>query len=819
MKRFSILAFIFISFSFLLNAESLVVRILDPGYEAYEALLSKGVDIALYHQGKFLDLVISDTELASYRDKYPDLIITQRETEIKANLRSGGRDIPGYRTYDEMLAEINQLAAIYPSLLQVQSIGSGWAKLYAQQGIEAYEDYANDIWALKLSDNVEQEEDEPQYLFVGAHHAREPISVEMCMGIVYHLLENYGSDPRVTAIMDNSEIWVVPLLNPDGHKIVLDQTEVMWRKNLNDNNGNQQIDLSSNGNGNDGADINRNYSHMWGNVSSTDNPYDSVYHGAYPFSEPESVALREFVLSKHFVASISYHSYGRYVLYPFGYAHNLSGPDAEEQGLLAQQMAQLTGYTGMPSYQLYPVSGSCEDWMYGVAGSFAYTVEMANQFIPSADQAALLVQEQIPAVLAFLERVNYKCVTGHVTDAISGEALQAHIYLAGMDNHVPARAPVYSRADFGSYHRFLPVGTYDFIVSAPGYIPQTGRVRVTATGVAVKDFALQPAEMIEASFLIRDVYGNALGGTLLELNEQQYVADSQGMVEPGFLQQGFYRLKASLPGYSGYYEQTTLMPGLNVITMSAEADIAEGFEQGAESWELTGNWGIGDSNAAVGDHWLGDNPQGQFWASTSYARYLSPLDTSGAQNISLNFHAKAAMTNYSEYAALQYQELGDVYWHTLLIFMGDSPWQYYEQDLSFLKGKTILLRFYKNNQFASNGNGFFLDELQVFKSGSYVSNEDLLPPPAKISCAPNPFSTSIDISAQNLPKGLISMDIFNLRGQKVMRKETNHLTNDAFSLKWDGKDFRGRDLPAGLYFIRLTKNSNTLIQRKILKLN
>lgn len=818
MKKKLAIFFAFLCLCLLLKGESLVIRISDPGVTEYHALLSNGVDIALYYPGAFLDIVISSKDLAVYQDKYPELRITQTEAEMKANLSSGDRDIPGYRTYDEVVLELAQMAATYPSLISMHSIGSGWGKIYADQGIPAYQDYAHEIWAMKLSNNVLEEEDEAQFLFVGAHHAREPLSVETCMAIMYYLLENYGTDPRVTAIMDSSEIWVVPLLNPDGHKLVLDQTQIMWRKNLNDNNGNQQIDWGSNGNGADGADINRNYSYMWGNISATDNPNDSVYHGASPFSEPESAAIRDLVMAKHFLASISYHTYGRYVLYPFGFAHDVSGPDVVEQRLLAQEMALLTGYTAMPSHDLYPVSGSCEDWLLGVRGMFSYTIEMANQFIPQGAQVQQLVQEQIPAALALLERKDYKSLKGNVTDASTGNPMVAQIYIPELDNHVPQRAAEYSRPDFGSYHRFLPEGNHEVIVHAPGYIPQAVDVTISVDGVTVQDFSLQPAEAVSASFLIRNHRGQPLPGALLELDELQFVADSGGMIYPTSLNEGFYQVKASHPGYSSYAAGMILMPGLNVITLSSHADVYDGFEQGADAWQLTGRWGIGSEDAAAGDNWLGDNPLNQSWTQLSYATHNSIFDLDGAQNVRVSFQAKCAMTTYSEYAALQYRDLASTDWHTLMVFMGESPWQAYELDLSFLRGRQISLRFMKNNQYSQYANGFYLDEFCVFSSGDYSSVNELILNLPQISAAPNPFSTDIMLFITNLPKGPVSADVYNIRGQKVKSMQTNHLTNDPCSFSWNGQDHLGRELPAGIYFVRFSRNHNTLVTKKILKL-
>lgn len=167
---------------------------------------------------------------------------------------------------------------------------------------------------------------------------------------------------------------------------------------------------------------------------------------------------------------------------------------------------------------------------------------------------------------------------------------------------------------------------------------------------------------------------------------------------------------------------------------------------------------------------------------------------------------------------MQYRDLASTDWHTLMVFMGESPWQAYELDLSFLRGRQISLRFMKNNQYSQYANGFYLDEFCVFSSGDYSSANELILNPPQISAAPNPFSTDIMLFIANLPKGPVSADVYNIRGQKVKSMQTNHLTNDPCSFSWNGQDHLGRELPAGIYFVRFSRNHNTLVTKKILKL-
>jgi hypothetical protein len=823
MKK-ALLLFLLIFTSFLF-AHRVVIRVNDPGYIEYHRLIEAGADVALYHSGAFLDLIVAVEELQQYRLLYPELLVTQSEAEQTEHMRRDARDIPGYRNYQELVDELYFLEAMHPSLLKVEVIGDSWGKIYNLQGIPAYQNYGHEIFAVKLSANVTVEEDEPQFLFIGGHHAREPLSVEVCMGIINHMLDGYGVDPQVTAIMAGTEIWLLPLLNPNGHKIVTDQIQTWWRKNLNDNNGNMQIDVTS-GAGYDGVDLNRNYSYRWGNVGSSDNQAEDVYHGAFPFSEPETSALRDFVLSKHFLGSISYHTYGQYVLYPFGFGFDLSSPDAAELAYLAEAMAlalpSLGGgtYNPMPSYELYPVSGSAEDWLHGAAGSFAFTIEMATQFIPPASQVGTMVQDQLNAAQILLQRPTYKTVHGHITDAVTGMPLKAKVNIDGLDNHIPERAQVFSREDFGSYYRFLPAGSFELVVSAPGYLPQSRNVTISLNSATLENFNLVPASLIDVQFRITDLSGLPLTGALLELDDIQGIADDQGYMTFSNLLNGMYPVRASHPGYSTYSREWEILPGVNVIKLSDQAVLNEDFEQTANAWILTGSWAVAQGDAPQGSSYLGDNPNAQTATQQyTYAQYSEALNLEGAQSINLQFWAKTNLVQFNLYVALQYRDVFATDWQTLQTFMGITDWLHYDVDISFLAGREIELRFLRFTQYTMNFNSFCLDDLRLYTDSSYSDSADLIRTPLSLNLAPNPFKSELSIRVEGSAKAPVRLDIFNIKGQKVQSLQTKHLTGEAAHLIWNGTDAGGRRLAAGIYFLRASGGNKAPVTRKILKLN
>jgi murein tripeptide amidase MpaA len=174
-----------------------------------------------------------------------------------------------------------------------------------------------DIWAIRISDNptVDEDDIEPSILLVGCHHAREWITVEVSLYIAKYLTDNYATDPEIASLVDRQQIWIVPVLNPDGYAYSYPNNPD-WRKNRRDN-----------GDGTYGIDLNRNYDYEWGlDIGSSGNTGDSTYRGPYAFSEPETRALRDLFLAHPFRSMITYHNYGGMVAYLPGVSRSTIRP-------------------------------------------------------------------------------------------------------------------------------------------------------------------------------------------------------------------------------------------------------------------------------------------------------------------------------------------------------------------------------------------------------------------------------------------------------------------------------------------------------------
>jgi hypothetical protein len=327
-----------------------IYRITPPRGTDPSPLFRLGLDPAGHGPGASLDFVMTPGEVARARALGfdPVLLPTLRGGPLAAPSSPLAKPNLGlYHTYSEAAAEMASYAAAHPAIARLDTIG------VSLEG--------RAIPVIKISDNAGTDESEPEVLIVGCHHARELMSVEIPLYVMRRLLDGYGADPALTALVDSRQIWIVPVANPDGYVYVENnssgQSNGWWRKNR-----------RPNADGSFGVDLNRNYSYQWGYNDAGSSPFPpaETYRGTGPFSEPEAVVLRDFIASRQFTASASFHSYGGLVLYPWGYdLANTS--DHAVFAALGDSMASQNGYrAGNPkSHAIYLTNGEMDDWLYG----------------------------------------------------------------------------------------------------------------------------------------------------------------------------------------------------------------------------------------------------------------------------------------------------------------------------------------------------------------------------------------------------------------------------------------------------------------------
>lgn len=265
-----------------------------------------------------------------------------------------------YHSFAETEAELQDISARYPDITRLEVIG---------QSVEG-----RPLYALKISDHAQADEwKEPAVLIFALTHAREHLSTEMALDVIHLLTEGYGQSGELTNLINQREIWVLPDINPDGDVYDVESGYYrFWRKNR-----------RPNPDGSFGVDLNRNFDYRWGCCGgSSPSPGEETYRGPAPFSEPESTALRDFVEAHpNITISLSLHSYGEWVLWPYGYTYDpqpadMNPLDRDVFRRLAEVMAGMNGYRAVQASQLYLTDGTTDDWLYGARGIFAFTFEL-----------------------------------------------------------------------------------------------------------------------------------------------------------------------------------------------------------------------------------------------------------------------------------------------------------------------------------------------------------------------------------------------------------------------------------------------------------
>lgn len=375
------------------------IRLKEP-HHTVQALSDLGiaVDHGNYKPGEYFVADFSDRELKKVKDagfKTETIIedVVSYYQQQNKSLPSGyyrqtGYDttVPphfslgsygGYFTYDEMLAIFRQMHTLYPQLItEVQQVDT----FRSLEGRPIY-------W-LKITNSITAPgAAKPQALYTALHHAREPGSLSQLIFYMWYLLDNYNKNEKVKAIVDNTELYFMPCVNPDGYCYNIQtapNTGGMWRKNR------RQDDRY----GMHGVDLNRNYGYEWATSDgSSPDRSDETFRGTAAFSEPETRAVQRFTNNHQFLIALNHHTYSNVLIYPWGNS-NTSAQSPEQAVYLpiARLLTKYNGYQYGVSNEVlhYKINGGADDWMYGGQFAdrriFAFTPEMGTDFYTPIDK-------------------------------------------------------------------------------------------------------------------------------------------------------------------------------------------------------------------------------------------------------------------------------------------------------------------------------------------------------------------------------------------------------------------------------------------------
>jgi len=683
----------------------------DPGKHWYMAEISQK-DIAVIAAAGFRYEVIIPDLVKYYTGRFREKT-SPAETDnllneawpqpVHFSLGSCG----GFCTVDEMTSQLDLMRSLYPSLVSV--------KHPLNDTLTTIE--GRNIYYVRISDNPDVDESEPEVLYTGMHHAREPIGMQHLLYYMWYLLENYNSDPSIKALVDNTEMYFVPVFNVDGYTYNITTNPAgggLWRKNR-----------RNNGAGSYGVDLNRNYGYKWGydDSGSSPDPESEIYRGTAPFSEPETRMMKYFCESHNFEIALNYHSYANLFLYAWGWSP-FTTPDDAVFGAYGKQMTKENNYTYGPGYStIYPTNGGSDDWMYGEQTTkpeiLSYTPEVGggtDGFWPVQDRIVPLCQENMFASITAARLLgNY----GTVTD----------------------KSPFFLWNQAG----YLP-----FDVQRLGM--QNGSYTVSVIPLNTAFASVGEAKVIQ-------------GLELLEIHSDSISYQVSNTIHVGDTIQ--YILKIDNGTFTA---QDTIMRIFGFPYTVFNDDLS-----GSANW--TGSWGLTGSQYFSPPSCMTDSPDGFYSANDSKLITLNTeTDLTGSLLMVLQFQAKWALEKDYDYVQLSISDnqgatwtpLQGKYTHPGTIYQAygqpvydgkQDGWVRETISLNEYMGKNVLFRFRLKADQGTEMDGFYFDDFNISmlldptSAGFYNSDLSILGIPF-----PNPASGRFEVNYK-LPGGSAKAEI------------------------------------------------------------
>ena len=605
----------------------------------------------------------------------------------------------GYLKYSEMLAELDDMFAQYPNLISQKAAISTFVTAGNRP-----------IYHVKISDNPNTNEAEPKILYTAIHHAREPMALMETIFFMWYVLENYGTNDEVTYLVNNTQLFFVPCINPDGY-VYNETTNAtgggMWRKNRRLNSG-----------GTYGVDLNRNYSYGWGTTGTSATPSNDTYRGTAPFSEPETQAIRWLVQNHNFISAFNAHTYAESILFPIG---TTTAEFAEHHDYFqdyTNHMVQFNGYTAMKSSGLYPASGDSDDYMYkvdiGVGEKdtiFAHTPEVGTDFWqPQAEIVPTCAEMVFPnLVLAHIAR-NYNIVSDTDPSSIAT--------LAGDFNHSIKRLGREAGAVTVSIQPLLNISTVGN--------PVVYNLNLQQTSNGTISYTLNPS---------------------IQFGDQ---------------------IKYILKTDNGLWvRKDTITKTYGAVTLQVLEDATT-----ATNW--TGNWGTTTSTYVSATKSFTDTPTGNYANNTTnktYA-YIPVVDLTNANAAMISFYAKWNIE--ADYDFVQFQVStdngttwigqcgnytvtgtsanGSIQPNNQPVYEGvQSTWVLEEINLSDYLGQLIKVRFQLKSDGGTNADGYYFDDFKIFynEAGATVQPVASFQPTTSNTCIGN--SITFNDFSSNIP--------------------------------------------------------------------
>lgn len=664
----------------------------------------------------------------------------------------------GYFTYTEFLQIIDSMRLLYPGLIS------------AKQPISTFTTHeGRPIYWLRISNNPDVDQPlKPQMLTTSVHHAREPGGLSATIFYMWYLLENYATDPRVKAIVDNSELYFVPMVNPDGYlqNIATDPSGGgMWRKNKRDN-----LD------GSFGVDLNRNYGHTWAYDDFGSSPVTTsqTYRGTSAFSEPETQAIKWLAENHNFSFNLNFHTYNNALIYPWGHIYSTLTPDSAEFSAYGAHITEDNNYRyGTCDQTLsYVSNGDSDDWMYGEQTSknkiFAFTPEIGDDD---------------DGFYAPIANIQPDCEKNVSTNLHTAELMLTYAHLTPTDDKILIAPSGYLHYDL---QRLGLQSGATYTVSI-----QSLDSRLTVPSTPKNYIGLALLQQVADSFSY-SISASTPNGQLL-----RYVLATNN---------GYYDIRDTVSFYYGKKH--------NITTPSSSS---------FTGWTNSG-WSLCTSHYISAPTSMKSSIDCDNYPDNAIASLTlnTPIDLTYSTEAWLRFYARWGIESKYDFAAVYAASVGSGAWVPLCgmytrpgtsdqlmdepIYDAQRPeWVKEHMDLNNFLGQKIQLRFEMKSDAGANYDGFYIDDIEIRSVQDTVTGTANLSLGAPVvNVYPNPATNSLHVSA-NTPGTPIHGTLFDVTGRNVLHFES---TQESTLLN-TGK------LPAGIYVLKVYANDVALPVRKI----
>lgn len=729
----------------------------------YTGSLEEGIDVVINQDAveKLRAVGIPHTVLIADMDAYYRRRPASTESEMAMSRRilqeNGVRDfrygsMGGYLTYAEVVVQLDSMRLLFPNIITPkESLG------VTEQG--------RVIWGVEISDNPGQPEPgEAVVHFDALHHAREPQSMATIMYYLYWLLDNYGTDPEATYLVNNRRICFVPVVNPDGY---------FYNQSINPNGGGTwRKNRRNNGDGSFGVDLNRNYNYMWGydNIGSSPTPSSDTYRGPAPLSEPESRAIRAYTMLKRPAIAMSAHSVAGRYLNPYSYKDTVIS--YEYYAEYASDFTRDNNYLYGTVFQMlsYNSNGTTRDYLHHDLGCYAWTPEMGGSgFWPARAEIVPLAQENLLAC---------KYMT----------------WIAGA---------------FADYQAFDVVGR--------GFALRGDTLRVSIT-VRNKGVSL-PAENVAVT--VHSLYPHATA--ILSSAAYPAIAPRGAAVNASPFE---FRINTSATtGDEMKFVAITTQDGIetsrdtfSIVVGYPSVAFYENGESGIGNWTRGGNgmqWDTTFVMAYRGTRSIADSRYGNVANSTNNTLTLTnAINLAGVSNPRLEFFARWANQATSDYVRLQISTNNGSTWTNLAgrytTLVGGQPaytrsmgtWAWESISLAPYAGQHITLRFNLVTNTSLRGDGFYFDELRVVEYRDSVISmvERAAGVPTVFALEqnfPNPFNPLTQIALGIPAPAIASLKVYDVLGREMTTLVHDRLEPGRYIARWDA-----RGVSSGMYLVR-----------------